>query len=193
MMRDLRAQAEDLDVSHLLKVREVLAETTVEDAEATQDPALRVPIVKEITIEETMEMFSVEIAVVKEVVRETDKEAVRETDKEAAREVAREEVKDITTMIDLITSQRVEDLRQLVAAPETTITTMTIIGLAKDTTIKIMTIPAKTESEEATSATKTTLAAEDPLNKIIMANKLVMITEDHLSKTEETTTIKTIV
>ena len=185
MMRDLRAQAEDLDVSHLLRVREVLAETTVEDAEATQDPALRVPIVKEITIEETMEMFSVEIAVVKE--------AVRETDKEAAREVAREAVKDITTMIDLITSQRVEDLRQLVAAPETTITTMTIIGLAKDTTIKIMTIPAKTESEEATSATKTTLAAEDPLNKIIMANQLVMITEDHLSKTEETTTIKTIV
>ena len=186
MMRDPRVQVEDLDVSHLLRVREVLAETTVGDAEATQDPALRVPIVKEITIEETMEMFSVEIAVVKEADRETDKEA-------AAREVAREEVKDITTMIDLITSQRVEDLRQLVAAPETTITTMTIIGLAKDTTIKIMTIPAKTESEEATSATKTTLAAEDPLNKIIMANQLVMITEGHLSKTEETITIKTIV
>ena len=126
-------------------------------------------------------MFSVEIAGVKEA----DREVVRETAREP---VAREVVKDMTTMIDLITIKRVEDLRLLVVVPGTT-TTMMTIDLAKDTTIKIMTIPAKIELVEAT---KTMLAVDNPVNKIIktiMITNLVTITED----LGETTTIKTIV
>lgn len=172
--------AADRDVSQSARARELLVVTTVEDAEATLDPALKVQIVKvAITTEETMPAFSVEIAVVKE------------EDREVVREEVREEA-DITTMTDLITPQRVEDLRLLVVVPET-ITIMMTIDLVKDTTIKIMTIPAKIELAEATSTT-TRLVAEDPLNsKIIMITHLAMITEDHLSKIEEATTIKTIV
>ena len=181
MMRDLKVLAVDPDVNHLLKAKEVKAVTTVEDA--TLDVlALKVPTVKAtIMAEETMAEFSVEIAV--------DKEAVKEVVREVAREVAREEVKDMTTMIDLITTKRVEDLRLLAVVPGTTTIMMKIDHPAQDTTIKIMTIPAKIELAEETS---TMLAADHLVNKIIMTimiTNLVMITED----LGETITIKTIV
>jgi hypothetical protein len=180
MTRDPRAVlVTDRDVSHLLEARTVLrAAMAAADAEATRDHALRVPTAREETI---TTMFSVEIAGVKEA----DREVVRETAKGPA---AREVVKDMTTMIDLITIKRVEDLRLLVVVPGTT-TTMMTIDHAKDTTIKIMTIPAKIELVEAT---KTMLAVDNPVNKIIktiMITNLVTITEDP----GETTTIKTIV
>lgn len=180
MTRDPRAVlVTDRDVNHLLEARTVLrAAMAAADAEATRDLALRVPTAREETI---TTMFSVEIAGVKEA----DREVVRETAREP---VAREVVKDMTTMIDLITIKRVEDLRLLVVVPGTT-TTMMTIDHAKDTTIKIMTIPAKIELVEAT---KTMLAVDNPVNKIIktiMITNLVTITEDP----GETTTIKTIV
>ena len=181
MMRDLKVLAVDPDVNHLLKAKEVKAVTTVEDA--TLDVlALKVPTVKAtIMAEETMAEFSVEIAV--------DKEADKEVVREVAREVAREAVKDMTTMIDLITTKRVEDLRLLAVVPGTTTIMMKIDHPAQDTTIKIMTIPAKIELAEETS---TMLAADHLVNKIIMTimiTNLVMITED----LGETITIKTIV
>jgi hypothetical protein len=151
------------------------------DAEATRDLDLRAPTV----IEATMEMCSVGIAGAREVVREIIM-GVREAAREMA--VAREAVKDMTTMIDLITTRREEDLRLLVVVPETTTTLMTI-DHAKDTTIKIMTIPAKIEMVKETS---TMLAADNPVLDIIrtiMITNLVTITEDP----GETTTIKTIV
>ena len=132
MMRDLKVLAVDPDVNHLLKAKEVKAVTTVEDA--TLDVlVLKVPTVKAtIMAEETMAEFSVEIAV--------DKEAVKEVVREVAREVAREAVKDMTTMIDLITTKRVEDLRLLAVVPGTTTIMMKIDHPAQDTTIKIMTL-----------------------------------------------------
>lgn len=193
MMRDLQALAADLDVSHSVRAR-VPTVTTVADAEATQDLAPKVLTVRAVTtrVEATMVAFSVETAVDKEAVKEEAKEAV----KEAAREAVKEEelqdtttTTDMTTTTDTTTATRVEDLRLLVVAPETT-TIMMTTGLVKDTTIKIMTIPAKIELAVATSAM---LVEEDPLNnKTIMIIRAAMTTED-LSKTEETTTIKTIV
>jgi hypothetical protein len=183
MMSDPRAaRATDPDVSHSSAAKTALR-AAVADAEATLDPGLRAPTVTEAT----MEMCSVAIAEAREAVREIIM-AVREVAREimaVAREMA---VKDTTTMIDLITTRRVEDLRLLVVVPGTT-TTMMTIDLAKDTTIKIMTIPAKIELVEAT---KTMLAVDNPVNKIIktiMITNLVTITEDP----GETTTIKTIV
>lgn len=183
MMRDLRAGlAADPDVSHLSRVRVALkvAETEAEE-DPTPDAALRAPTAKAAG-ETIMEMFSVEIAAVKEVAREEAREVARDR-------VVREVVKDLTTMIDLITTKTVEDPRLLVVVPETTTTLMTIEPLVKDTTIKIMTIPAKIEMAEATS---TMLAADSLVNKIIMTimiTNLATITEDP----GEMTTIKAIV
>lgn len=187
MMRDLQALAADLDVSHSVRAR-VPTVTTVADAEATQDLAPKVLTVRAVTtrVEATMVAFSVETAVDKEAVKEEAKEAVKEAAREAVKE---EELQDTTTTTDTTTATRAEDLRLLVVAPETT-TIMMTTGLVKDTTIKIMTIPAKIELAVATSAM---LVEEDPLNnKTIMIIRAAMTTED-LSKTEETTTIKTIV
>jgi len=83
----------------------------------------------------------------------------------------------------------VEDPRLLVVVPEITTTLMTIEALVKDTTIEIMTIPAKIEMAEATS---TMLAEDNLVNKIIMT---IMIT-NLATKTEdpgEMTTIRAIV
>jgi hypothetical protein len=185
MMRDLRAGlAADRDVSHLSRVRGALKVARTEaEADPTPDAALRVPTVKAAEGETIiMEMFSVEIVAVREVAREEVREAAREM-------VVREVVKDLTTMIDLITTKTVEDPRLLVVVPETTTTLMTIEPLVKDTTIKIMTIPAKIEMAEVTS---TMLAADSLVNKIIMTimiTNLATITEDP----GEMTTIKAIV
>lgn len=185
MMRDLRAGlAADRDVSRLSRVKGALKVARTEAEEGpTLDAALRVPTVKAAEGETTiMEMFSVEIVAVKEVAREEVREAAREM-------VVREVVKDLTTMIDLITTKTVEDPRLLVVVPETTTTLMTTEPLVKDTTIKIMTIPAKIEMAEVTS---TMLAADSLVNKIIMTimiTNLATITEDP----GEMTTIKAIV
>jgi len=98
MMRDLRAGlAADRDASRLSRVREVLKVAKTEAEEGpTRDAALRVPTVK-VAEETIMEMFSVEIAAVKEVAREGVREVARDR-------VVREVVKDLTTMIDLITT-----------------------------------------------------------------------------------------
>ena len=185
MMRDLRAGlVADRDASRLSRVREALKVAKIEaEEDPTLDAALRVPTVKAAEGETIMEMFSVEIAAVKEVAREEVREVARDR-------VVREVVKDLTTMIDLITTKTVEDPRLLVVVPETTTTLMTIEPLVKDTTIKIMTIPAKIEMAEATS----TMLAVDSLvnNKIIMTimiTNLATITEDP----GEMTTIKAIV
>jgi hypothetical protein len=186
MMRDLRAGlAADRDVSRLSRVREALkvARTEAEE-DPTLDAALRVPTVKAAGETTTiMEMFSVEIAAVKEVAREEVREAARDR-------VVREVVKDLTTMIDLITTKTEEDPRLLVVVPETTTTLMTIELLVKDTTIKIMTIPAKIEMAEATS---TMLVGDSLVNNkiimIVMITNLATITEDP----GEMTTIKAIV
>ena len=184
MTSDLRAvRATDPDVSRSLEAKTALR-AAVADAEATLDPGLRAPTVTEAT----MEMCSVAIAEAREAVREIIM-AVREAAREimaVAREMA---VKDMTTMIDLITTRRVEDLRLLVVVPETTTTTLMTTDHVKDTTIKIMTIPAKIEIMKETS---TMLAADNPVLDIIrttMITNLVTITEDP----GETTTIKTIV
>ena len=184
MMRDLRAGlAADRDVSRLSRVREALKVAKTEaEGDPTPDAALRVPTAKAEEGETIMEMFSVEIAAVKEVAREEAREAARDR-------VVREVVKDLTTMIDLITTKTVEDPRLLAVVPETTTTLMTIEPLVKDTTIKIMTIPAKIEMAEVTS---TMLAADSLVNKIIMTimiTNLATITEDP----GEMTTIKAIV
>lgn len=186
MMRDLQELEEDLDVSLSVKAR--VATATVEDAETTQDLAPKVPTVKatRTRAEGTMEEFSEETAEVKEAVGEAKEEAREET-----REVVQEvELQDTTTtMTDTITTTKEEDLRLLVVAQEITTITMKT-ELVEDTTIKIMTIPAKIEWAVAT----TTMVVEEDLlnNKTIMIMRAAMTTED-LSKTEETTTIKTIV
>lgn len=187
MMKDPLALVVDLDVNHSARVR-VQTATTVADVETTQDLAPKVQTVRAATtrVEVTMVAFSAETAVAKEVVKEEAKEEAIEAAREAVKEMV---LQDTTTMTDTTTTTRVVDLRLLVVAPETT-TIMMTTGLVKDTTIKIMTIPAKIELAVATTVM---LVKEDPLNnKIIMIIKAAMKTED-LSSPEETTTIKTIV
>lgn len=164
--KDPQEQVADQEDSHSLG-----AKTTVEDLEATQDVVLQVQTERVETLAvATTEIFSVaNEAVVKE-----------EEVKEAAREMV---------LLETTTSKAAEDLKALVVVAEI-ITTKKMADLVKDTTIKIMTIPAQTEVE-----TSITVVKEDLANKTILMAKITsaaMITED-LSRTEETTTIKTIV
>lgn len=164
--KDPQEQVADQEDSHSLG-----AKTTVEDLEATQDVVLQVQTERVETLAvATTEIFSVdnEVVVKEEVV------------KEAAREMV---------LLETTTSKAAEDLKALVVVAEI-ITTKKMADLVKDTTIKIMTIPAQTEVE-----TSITVVKEDLANKTILMAKITsaaMITED-LSRTEETTTIKTIV
>ena len=164
--KDPKEQVADQEDSHSLG-----AKTTVEDLEATQDVVLQVQTERVETLAvATTEIFSVdnEVVVKEEVV------------KEAAREMV---------LLETTTSKAAEDLKALVVVAEI-ITTKKMADLVKDTTIKIMTIPAQTEVE-----TSITVVKEDLANKTILMAKITsaaMITED-LSRTEETTTIKTIV
>ena len=164
--KDQQEQVADQEDSHSLG-----AKTTVEDLEATQDVVLQVQTERVETLAvATTEIFSVdnEVVVKEEVV------------KEAAREMV---------LLETTTSKAAEDLKALVVVAEI-ITTKKMADLVKDTTIKIMTIPAQTEVE-----TSITVVKEDLANKTILMAKITsaaMITED-LSRTEETTTIKTIV
>ena len=165
--KDPQEQVADQEDSHSLG-----AKATVEDLEATQDVVLQVQTerVETLAVATTEIIFSVanEVVVKEEVV------------KEAAREMV---------LLETTTSKAAEDLKALVVVAEI-ITTKKMADLVKDTTIKIMTIPAQTEVE-----TSITVVKEDLANKTILMAKITsaaMITED-LSRTEETTTIKTIV